>query len=456
MSKDFQTDLAEILSWQEDAQPNEQLARSIELTRQAGIVTYDDLFRVIRSDNTAPELRVAACLVLRNIGHRADKRRTAGPLIAALQSDNLDLKREAARAMWYTSGKPTLQALLIALQDLNDNLTPDKEHIRRDIMYALVKLKEQRAVAPIIAMALDKNRDNMTRIDAIQVLSGTAYGIDTLLHIMSDESEARERRGDAAEQLGSCHSDEDIGRILPHLVAALSHPIADLRFWATFALTSLGRYLKDPQLFIDSGALAALVHIANEDMEILSGWWAVREEAIAAIEEWYRHFRIFREKKSFSSMTHFLGPVRSHDQKWTRSTAETQPDELLLLPTFTAWHITSVDFMKHMSKRWQDVRFNTRQPATNYLLVDFELTLDDKLITGGLQRGGHTLTLNSDHEPVIQFALWWKSVFPAEHKLYLDLWAYGYADLDRFTTEAEILNAIETHPYQVYGPKDET
>ncbi|MBC7811521.1 MAG: HEAT repeat domain-containing protein [Burkholderiales bacterium] len=446
MSKDFQADLHEVLSWR-ISPPDTILAKCVEITREAGIKTYDDLFRVIRSNRTEPELRAAACQLLGKIGSMADKRRTSGPLIDALKSDYIEVRTAAASSLASMPNPVAIDALLAALQKADTEIEDGTYNFERLwILSALGNIENQRAVAPLIDIAHDKQRDGRTRNAAIRALMGNSLGIDALIQIMIDESEEPQVRGDATEALGSAR-DGEAERVLPLIITALSHPLPDLRFWASFALTDLLQAFKNPEIFITFGALAALNRIATDDKIILPGWWAVRDEAIAAIE--YCHHRLRTKKRYSSPNTHFLGPVLGQDQQWTRTPSETQP-ESFYLPTFTTWSMTVDEFMKHMRKRWKRVKFNMRQPAADYLLIDFEFKFSGKLITGGLQRNGYTLTINGERRAIIQFALWWKTIVPPEHTLYLDAWTDGYADLDRFSSEAEIHKALSTYRRGAY------
>jgi len=94
--------------------------------------------------------------------------------------------------------------------------------------------------------------------------------VDPLLAKLADTGEEPRVRGFVAEALIFYREQ----RVVAALIAVLSDPSAEVRFWAAFALGEL----KDP------AALGALERLAQTDDAAVPRWGSVRDEAAAAIE----------------------------------------------------------------------------------------------------------------------------------------------------------------------------
>src|SRR5437762_11152475 len=72
---------------------------TINVLRQQGITTCSRLFEMLRNKDTDVDLCVQLCEALGLLYKTVDKRRAASPLFAALGSENVKLRAEAAHAL---------------------------------------------------------------------------------------------------------------------------------------------------------------------------------------------------------------------------------------------------------------------------------------------------------------------------------------------------------------------
>ena len=164
---------------------------------------------------------------------RLSDERAAGPLITALHDLDPPLRAESARALGALGSPQAVPGLIAALQTDADTDT------RAAAAYALGLLGDPRAIDPLLAKLADASEDP---------------GV----------------RGFAAEAF-TWHRER---RAVPALIAALSDPLPEVRFWAAFALGELG----------DPAALGELERLARADTGTVPGWGPVKDEAAAAIE----------------------------------------------------------------------------------------------------------------------------------------------------------------------------
>lgn len=195
--------------------------------RNRGVASWPDLVAVV-NNRSAGEDRATACWLL---GRMSDER-AAGPLAAALQDPDPGLRAAAAHALGALDSPRAVPALIAVLQADADTDT------RIAAAYALGLLGDPRATGPLLAK-------------------------------LADTSEDPRVRGHAAEAF-TWHRER---RAVQPLMAVLSDPSVEVRFWAAFALGELG----------DPAALSELERLAQADTHTLPGWGPVKDEAAAAI-----------------------------------------------------------------------------------------------------------------------------------------------------------------------------
>ncbi|MBC7811982.1 MAG: HEAT repeat domain-containing protein, partial [Burkholderiales bacterium] len=287
-----------------------------------------------------------------------------------------------------------------------------------------------------------KAADFKWRITVIRALEHNVDGIDTLLQIMHDETDDPYMRGEAIGPLGS-YRGEAAGRVVPSLIEGVSHPIFDICYWSVVALAEIGRRTENMQLFIESGAFAALNRIAADEPTTAPGSLNIHASAIRGIEEFNHVVRQVWPRYDVGS--YILSPILYRDPAFKSPKLQPQPDQPTPPLTFSGWSITPDEFAKHVKKRLKRVKFNTRQPSADFLLIDFEYKTRTYYLSGGLHRNGHTLTLNGEPESAAKFAVWWRTLFPPEYTLYLDAREFGFVSVEPSTTETNILDVIDPH-----------
>lgn len=135
-----------------------------------------------------------------------------------------------------------------------------------DALAALLPRYESPAASELAAYALG--------------LIGNRRYVRALAACLCDKRQHDTVRGQAAEALGQIHflggsAGRPIKRVAESaLLDAISDPSATVRFWCCFGLGCLR----------SERAIAPLTHLVNHDVEIVPGWWYVREEAADALE----------------------------------------------------------------------------------------------------------------------------------------------------------------------------
>jgi HEAT repeat protein len=123
--------------------------------------------------------------------------------------------------------------------------------------------------------------DEWLRFRIVRGLGPTrdSNALRSLIRILRDDAETALVRGGAAETL----PDFDDPTVIEPLIDSLEDSVPEVRFWSAYALSQI----RD-RLVLD--ALPALETIALHDETAVDGWWAVQDEAIAAIKKiLYRH-----------------------------------------------------------------------------------------------------------------------------------------------------------------------
>jgi HEAT repeat protein len=194
----------------------------------AGADSVDGLIAILDRPETGADARQAACWILGRLG----RKRSAPALLRVLGDGNASVRAAAARALGELRSRRAVGPLIATLQ------TDDDAEVRTAAAYALGMLGDGRAV-------------------------------DSMIDVLGDDRELPGVRGMVAEAL------LDLGDrgAVPPLVAVLTDPAVEVRYWAAFALGGLA----------GGDAVPSLEHVAATDGSALAGWGTVRAEAVAAV-----------------------------------------------------------------------------------------------------------------------------------------------------------------------------
>jgi HEAT repeat protein len=227
MADDFDDAVEQVLA-RIDSDYRDSVRSDIDSLRNRGVASWADVVAVL-NDRSAGESRMTACWLL---GRWSDEA-ALGPLVATLHDPDPRIRAEAAKSLGTLDNPRAVPDLIAALQADADAVA------RVSAAYALGQLDDPRAVDPLLAK-------------------------------LADTGEEPRVRGFVAEALIFYREQ----RVVAALIAVLSDPSAEVRFWAAFALGEL----KDP------AALGALERLAQTDDAAVPRWGSVRDEAAAAIE----------------------------------------------------------------------------------------------------------------------------------------------------------------------------
>ncbi len=212
-------------------------------------------------------------------------------LLPLLQSADEDTARRACSALWLTGQKRYAPALLRVLRG-------ERQALWQDAANGLHMLDSVRMIRPLIRIMLDTSRLTAQREAAAYALafSWSALGdsrcaasiSDAFLTVFCNRDEPASLRGQVAEGFaymhGPCVGMRDRRRRTyrqagQSLLAALSDPAPEVRFWSAFALGSI--YYRP--------ALPALRRLAGNDQGRFDRWWTVGEEASDAVDRMEGH-----------------------------------------------------------------------------------------------------------------------------------------------------------------------
>jgi hypothetical protein len=356
---------------------------TIDLLRQHGIATYSQLFALLRDENADMRLREAGCWALMWAREKVDKRRAVPPLLAVLQSGDVEAQRAAA--------------------------------------VTLGMLNSRRAVLPLIELITNRTLSAPQRANLIDPLCSIHDPciIDFLRPIMFDQTEDIWVRSEAIEWL----YDRDYQRWLPDWIALLADPTSDIRFWAAYRLSQHFGNL--------TSALSALDQRVAFDHSLPRCWgWHVDREAIHALENAYMQVWMGypEEDADFCAPRYhpwlispaaeyetFIRQYRKWTESWVYETKPTPPVTLSLDPDWLA---------DQLRRRWPDVELNARQPRPQAYLLDWRLRVDGQLLSGALHRDRYAVVLTSANEEAVKtFARWYRGIIPPEQPLFLYEWA---------------------------------
>jgi len=357
---------------------------SLKNLQENSIETYSQLFDLLHDSSADIELRKTACHAVSKLYKSIDKQRVAPALLVALQSDRVELRRDAAKSLTFHS---------------------------------------KRAKEPLIEIIQNKKEDQSVRIYSILALSYvedlSIFSI--FLKIINDVTDDLEVRCLALEN-SYMHADENS---IKHYVELLSNESPNIRFWAVFALVNIAGHQHDI-----SDALPKLDEIVANDHTLPERWgWHVDREAIEALESiYFRPYRQFFIDEDGEQDEHrwsvcLISPAHEYDRfmYFNRSyqagfgyTIEPEPPITLKI---------DVDWLKNqIEEHWQDANFDVRRQSQAYTL-SWLLQIDGYNLLGGLHRDDYAIVLTGHRTAVYEFAAWYRGIIK-EHKLFL----YGWAD----------------------------
>lgn len=364
----------------------------------SGITTYSALFATIRDEYAPLPLREAGCLALGRLSKTVDKRRAVPVLLTALESTTTELHFSA--------------------------------------IFALTLLNSKRGVPKLRAIAADKHIAQSLRRNAIYAL-GTALvpdTINTLLDIINDENEAIELRAEALEQSQN-YPDESL---ISLYIEFLSHPSADLRFWAAYCLVCIP--------IIDISA-------ARDKLDLLGAFdialpryfgWQVGREALQALEMIdYHSFDVYQDEAWKRGYLYLISPASEYWDYLQTYRKWQQDDEYIDTAPPAVTMRVDPDWLREHLSAWEGIQFNVRPPTQTYLL-DWKLTIEGMKVLGGLHRDGYGLVISTGRdEAVATFAAWYRGLFDAEQELYLYRWADKGLQLTWGITTADTLEGMK-------------
>ena len=203
--------------------------RNVNDLRQSIELTKAELARLLEDESAAPLLRSTAAWII-GLLREPELKDVLSRVI--LETREVGVVWEASKALCaFDGGGPVFRSMLRS--------GASREH-RKAAAYALGRI-------------------------------GDTSSIQLLIRILSSPDEFPDVKAHAAEALGYLRDRTAFSA----LVTAASDPSAEVRFWSAFALGNLG----------DKRAVPCLEELAGNDHEIVEGWWAVSEEAAAALSE---------------------------------------------------------------------------------------------------------------------------------------------------------------------------
>ena len=421
--RDLSADLQTLVDNASEREYTRQLVEQVLMT----VHSYDELYTLLRNPNAEIEARRAACEVVlrlawrdrwqRQKSKRLDKRRAVPALLIAMNVDDFELRRKAIDGLGVMGSTHAYDALFD--QAFNSSTEAYIGGVRWEAITALGNLGDKRALKPLVYLAKDKNAGQSERIAAILALESMndKGAVPALITILQDQSDVATIRGEAAERLASFYDPTSI----PVYITALQDKSVDVRFWAAFGLCSIA-YTVDI-----SSALQVLDHMVAVDNSAPERWWHVGREAMPALGFlWHPHGRMCEaDGGCFSPRTCVISPLLEYTDfqraSWQRDGEEYhwQP-----LEQSTTLRLDPVWLSNQLKQQWQDVRFNVIEPQPESLLLDWEIDMPGGLLLGGLHRDCYSIMLtNQNHNDVLTFAVWYRSITSLEHTLRLYEWA---------------------------------
>ncbi|MEZ4670977.1 MAG: hypothetical protein R3E39_23995 [Anaerolineae bacterium] len=341
-----------------------------EKLKASGVITYADLYALLRQPQADEELLETACYLARWLEDTIDRRRAVHALLIALQAKSYTVQRAALHALGWLSRSRKIYKLLESI-------------------------------------ALDKTAYFGLRGDAIQKIGlfPKADYLELARLLIWDRSDDVYVRCEAIEWLQ--HED-----LFEDYVRLLEEPEADIRFWAAYVFSQLWSV---PNM---SRALTPLDKIAAFDHRVPIRWgWHVDREAFRALENvsqkgrWYGTIWLISPAPEYDT---YLRQYREYQPNWYYTIKPTPTVTLNIDP---AW------LQEQIKRKWPKAQFSTRQPRLQTYILDWRLKIGRMRLDGGLHRDGYGVVLRARcDEAIFAFAEWYRSVV-SDTSLYLYQWA---------------------------------
>jgi HEAT repeat protein len=207
----------------------------LDLTERIGARSVAELHSLL--DGGSREQRLDAIALLGLVG---DRRWSARRLLPLLELPDETVRWTAATAL-CNLGSSANRAVLARL--LGAHPEPEVRKVAAYLLGFMAGVIRHSEVDALVAKVLDQDEDIDVR----------CYAAEALGHMLGGHSHAR--------------------RAIPGLTGSLNDPLPEIRFWAAFALGSVGR----------SDQIEALERL-TADEALVPGWWSVGREAADAIE----------------------------------------------------------------------------------------------------------------------------------------------------------------------------
>jgi hypothetical protein len=352
----------------------------IDQFKQHNIVTYTQLCAFVNDEQAAPSLRDRAMYADMLLGF--DNRRVITWLRRALQSPDDTVRVTAARRLCMS--------------------------------------RSRRAVAPLIEIVLNKREAESLRNDAIYALGsiGDKRAAEPLRQIMLDTSESPLLRGEAIERSTYLAHSDRLG-LTENYSALLSDAMPDVRFWALYALTTVEIETLDREKLLEKvDAIAAFDHAIPETFG-----WHVDREALLLLEQLYEHQFMASDEDTVTNF-YLISPAPEYEtlshqyRKWR----EDWRYDLLPIPSVTL-QVDPDWLAERLREHWSDVRLNVRVPKPQTYLLDWQLMIDGRFLSGGLHRDKYGVVIMGESGIPEVFARWYRSIISTDQPLYLYQWA---------------------------------
>lgn len=86
---------------------------------------------------------------------------------------------------------------------------------------------------------------------------------------------------------------------------------------------------------------------------------------------------------------------------------------LVIAPADAGWHIPFAEFEQRLRVRWPDAKVEHLAGGE----LDFELEVDDELVSGTLGTDGNSLALAYSDMGCAKVAIWFRSIAPPQQRL---------------------------------------
>lgn len=137
-----------------------------------------------------------------------------------------------------------------------------------------------------------------------------------LVEVLTDKAQPQPVREEAAESLAYL----DYAASIPALISVLQERDMRIRFWAVFAIDSLGQRYKEKE-HLCAMAIEALEQVLNDDEVAPGDWWSVGREALAMLGHFVPRYRSLAEQEIGMVLQNPHASLE--DKRWAESYSRT-------------------------------------------------------------------------------------------------------------------------------------